>query len=67
MAQPATESERVTAFFASQVGNFKTQVSDWIFRIVESNDHRVAVVGAAGSACVLEAHPQFLSRRWLPN
>jgi hypothetical protein len=49
MAQPTTESERVTAF-PEPSQQLQTQVSDWIFRIVESNDHLVAVVEAAGSA-----------------
>ena len=66
MAQPTTESERVTAS-PEPSQQLQTQVSDWIFRIVESNDHLVAVVEAAGSACIREAYPQFLYLRWFPN
>jgi hypothetical protein len=66
MAQPTTESERVTAC-PEPSQQLQTQMSDWSFRIVESNYHPVAVVEGAGSACILETHPQSLSPRWFPN
>jgi hypothetical protein len=61
MARPTTESQRVTALVEPSQ-QLQTQVSDRISRMVKSNDHPVAVVEAAGSACVL-AHPPFLSLR----
>jgi hypothetical protein len=42
-------------------------MSDWIFRLVESHDNLVAVVEVAASACIREAHPQFLTLQWFPN
>jgi hypothetical protein len=66
MAQPTTESERVTAR-PEPSQQLLIQVSDWIFRLVESHDHLVAVVEVAGSACIREAHPQFLTLRWFQN
>jgi DNA-binding beta-propeller fold protein YncE len=45
MAQPTPESERVTAFREPSQQR-QTQLSDWIFRVVESNNPLLAVLQA---------------------